>query len=170
MVFYPVPDDYLDGIFTYQFYRSPQTAILSVFYKPRARREWGDIKKCYFLIFKGLSESFNINSKISFPADQNLSQIYLPLLLNRNVHDDQPPRPQRCPPTKIICHKKETTHTSIGLQFATKGFSAQTQTKLIFSFRACEKGNELGGSVMKEQEPSGGHFRAKHATVARERK
>lgn len=70
----------------------------------------------------------------------------------------------------IICHKKETTDISVVLQFDAKGFSAQTQTKLISSPRACGKGTELGGSVMKEQEPSGGHYCAEHATVARERK
>jgi hypothetical protein len=61
MVFYPVPDDCLDGIVTYQFYRFPKTAFLSDLYTPKARRQWGDIKQSYFLLFKGLSASFNIN-------------------------------------------------------------------------------------------------------------
>jgi hypothetical protein len=61
MVFYPVPDDYLDGIVTYQFYRSPETAFLSDFYTQKARRQWGNIKKSYFPVFQGLSASFNIN-------------------------------------------------------------------------------------------------------------
>lgn len=130
----------------------------------------GRHQKMAFSRFQRLKRQLQYQLKNPFPSrSKSLPDLPTTASESERTRRSTAPSPEVSPNKDTMSQKGDNRHLG-QVAICRERVLMQTQTKLIFSFRACEKSNELGGSIINEQDPEGGHFRAKHATVTRERK